>query len=117
VEEIGPILRQQSTGATLEKRGKFVNIHFDVVNHSEETKYIFDLRMVDDRGRTYPICTEAYAYLGLAEEACAVVELIPDVKRTFVMSHDVPANAEDLLLEVTDLNVPPKEKRYIDLGI
>jgi hypothetical protein len=33
------------------------------------------------------------------------------------MSHDVPANAEDLLLEVTDLNVPPKEKRYIDLGI
>jgi len=117
VEEVGPVLREDNTGATLETKGKFVNIRFEVVNHGEEQKYIFDLRMVDDRGRTYPICAEAYAYLGLLEEACSVAELIPDVRRTFTTSHDVPRNAEDLWLEVTDLNVPPKEKVYIDLGI
>ncbi len=96
VEEVGPVLREDNTGATLETRGKFVNIRFEVVNLSEDKKYIFDLRMVDERGRTYPICAEAYAYLGLFEEACSVADLKPDVKRTFTTSHDVPKNAEDL---------------------
>jgi hypothetical protein len=117
VEEVGPVLRQKNTGSTLETRGKFVNIRFEVVNLGEDQKYIFDLRMVDERGRTYPICAKAYAYLGLFEEACSVAELIPDMKRTFTTSHDVPKNAEDLWFEVTDLNVPPEEKLYIDLGI
>lgn len=88
-----------------------------MVNRIEDPKYIFDLRLVDDRDRTYSICAEAYAYFGPIEETCTMADLYPDVKRTFTMSHDVPMNAKDLWLEVTDLNVPPKEKKYIDLGI
>jgi hypothetical protein len=116
VEEVGPILRQDRTGATLETRGKFVSIRFEVVNEGEEAKFIYDLRLVDDRGHTYTICAAAYAYMGV-EEACMMADLLPEVKRTFTMSHDVPLNAEDLWLEVTDLNVPPKKKAYIELGI
>jgi hypothetical protein len=116
IEEIGPVLRQEYTGATLETKGKFVNICFEVVNLGEEPKYIFNLRLVDDRGRTYPICAVAYAYLG-AENACMMAELLPDIEQTFTMFHDVPLNAHELWLEVTDLNVPPKEKKYIDLGV
>jgi hypothetical protein len=116
VEEIGPVLIQEYTGATLETKGKFVNIRFEVVNLGDRPKYIFNLRLVDDRGRTYPICAAAYAYLG-AQNACMMAELLPDVKRSFVMYHDIPLNAHDLWLEVTDLNVPSKEKKYIDLGV
>jgi len=117
VEEVGPILRQRNTGAALETKGKFINIRLEVMNRGEEPKYIFDLRLVDHRGHTYPICAEAYAYFGPIEEACIMADLYPDVKRTFTMSYDVPMHAKDLLLEVTDLNVPPKEEKYIDLGI
>jgi len=116
VEEVGPVLEQEYTGATLETKGKFVNIRLEAVNHSEDLKYIYDLRLVDDRGRTYPICAAAYAYFGM-EEACSLAELLPDVRRTLTMFHDVPLNANDLWLEVTDLEVPPQEKKYIDLGI
>jgi hypothetical protein len=116
VEEVGPILEQSYTGSTLETKGKFITIRFKVVNHSDDLKFIYDLRLIDDKGRTYPICVAAYAYLG-ATEACMLAEVLPKIERSFTMSHDVPKNANDLWLEVTDLNVPPNAKMYIDLGI
>jgi hypothetical protein len=116
VEEAGSVLTEINTGATLETKGKFITIRFEVENQGEDTEYIYDLRVVDSRGRTYPICVTAYAYLGMTD-ACMLTELLPNIERTFTMTHDLPANAQDLWLEVTDLNVPPKEKKYIDLGL
>jgi hypothetical protein len=116
VEEAGPVLQHPDAMATLETKGKFINVRFEVENHGEDPKYIIDLRVIDERGRTYPICVQAYAYIG-SSEACMLVQLLPDVERTFTMSHDVSLRSNDLWLEVTDLNVPPEEKKYIELGI
>lgn len=116
-EDLGPIIGDE-LGATLQPlEGKFIYISFLVENTGEDVRQIFDLKVIDDKGRIYSICTEAYGYIFTAPEVCIVQDAPPGVERNFDAVFDVPVDSENLVLEVTDLNIPPKEKKYIDLGI
>jgi hypothetical protein len=116
VNDIRNRLEYDYSDAALETKGRFVWIRFRVKNEGADIKYIYDLMAIDSRGRVYPICASAYAYLGF-DEACLLVEVLPGTERNFTTFHDIPLNAENLALEVTDLNIPAKERAYIDLGL
>jgi len=99
------------------KRGKFIIIEFSVLNNSEDTKILYDLNVIDNKGRVFTLCLPAYGYISV-ERACAVTEIIPDNEYSFDAPFDVSPDSEGLILEVTDLSrTGTKEKAYIDLGI
>ena len=96
--------------------GKFIILEFMIKNNSGEGRILYDLNVIDNKGRVYAMCLPAYAYFG-SEKACALVEIIPGVDLTYEAPFDVSPDSEDLILEVTDLLNPPAVKAYIDLGI
>lgn len=98
------------------EEGKFIGLIFTVENVGSESKYIYDLNVVDSAGRKFPICLPGFAFFSPVE-ACALEEVFPGLKRKLSASFDVALDSEELLLEVTDLNVPSGEKKYIDLDI
>jgi len=106
-EEIGPqIVGEYGTLQSVE--GRFIYIEFMLENTGQDILQLYDLKVVDSKGRIYSICNEAYGYLQ---------EIYPDIERTFNASFDIPLDSVDLILEFTDLNVPPQERVYIDMGL
>ena len=81
-----------------------------------EDKILYDLDVIDNKGRAYSLCLPAYGYF-TSSEACAFVEVLQQTEYTFVAPFDLAPDAEGLVLEVTDLNPVPIEKEYIDLGV
>ena len=117
VEYLGSQIPSSPDGLALETvYGRFIGIEFTVENTGQEPKIIIDLKVIDSKGREFPICAEAYGFLG-AEDACLLVEIYPGVSQTFFATFDVPLDSVDLILEVSDLGTPPEEQAYIDLGI
>ncbi len=116
-EYLGPLIIHEDAGGTLETSvGRFLAIRFTAVNNGSESRFIYDLKAIDSNGNKYSVCIEAYGYIG-AEEACVLEELLPGIERTFAATYDVPLNAVDLILEVTDLRFPAENSAYIDLGL
>lgn len=116
VEETGPEIVGEF--GTLESiQGRFIYIEFMVENQGQDIRQLLDLKVIDDKGRVYSICNEAYGYFTGAPSACTLENIVPDVQQTFSASFDIPQDSVDLILEVTDLKIPPEEKAYIDLGI
>jgi hypothetical protein len=115
-ENLGPNLESQYGASFQSREGKLIYISFAVTNMGEEVRQIFDVKVVDDKGDYYSVCTEAYGYF-TAPAVCTVQDAIPEVRREFNASFDVPLDSVDHLLEVTDLRVPAGEKVYIDLGL
>ena len=97
--------------------GKFIILEFMIKNNSADSRILYDLMVIDNRGRVYSLCLPAYAYFSSSEKACALVDIIPGVDYTFEAPFDVSPDSEGLVLEVTDLLNPPINKAYIDLGI
>lgn len=117
IEYIGPQIPNDYGDGFLESRfGRFIGIEFNVENTGQEIKTIIDLKVIDSRGREFPICVEAYGYIG-AGKACLLVDIFPETNQTFFASFDVPLDSVDLILEVSGLEIPPEEKAYIDLGL
>ncbi len=105
------------TGDILEATyGRFIGVEFNVENIGQDIRTIIDLKVIDGKGREFPICAAAYGFLGIGE-ACLLVDVYPDTNQTFFASFDVPLDSVDLILEVSDLGTPPADKAYIDLGI
>lgn len=116
-EYIGSLIIDDENSSSLEtKVGRFLSLRFKVMNNSQEPRSIYDLKVIDSQGNQYSICIEAYGYTG-TEEACVLEELLPGIERTFTATYDVPLDAVDLIMEVTDLEYPPKNLAYIDLGL
>ena len=117
VQDLGVRLESETSIDYLEaEEGKFIGIVFTAENTGIDSKYIFDLNVVDNKGRKFPICLPGFAFFTSAD-ACALEELIPGIERRLAASFDVALDSEGLLLEVTDLNTPSNEKMYIDLGL
>jgi hypothetical protein len=96
--------------------GRFIGVEFNVENIGQDIRTIIDLKVIDSKGREFPICAAAYGFIGI-DEACLLVDVYPNTKQTFFASFDVPLDSVDLIIEVSDLDSPFKEKAYIDLGI
>jgi len=117
VEYLGSQIPSETGSGTLEAEyGRFLGIEFTTENLGQDILTIIDLKVIDNQDREFLICTEAYGFLG-PDNACLLVDLYPEIKQTFFASFDVPLDSVDLILEVSDLNTPPAEKAYIDLGI
>ncbi|MBN1298127.1 MAG: hypothetical protein JW997_00410 [Actinobacteria bacterium] len=97
-------------------RGKFVNIEFMIKNDSDDVRTLYDLKVIDSKGRVYSLCLPAYAFFSTREKACTLVDVIPDSEYTFEAPFDISPDSEGLILEVTDLKIPVEDKVYIDLG-
>jgi hypothetical protein len=116
VEEIGPqIVGEYGTLQSVE--GRFIYIEFMLENAGQDILQLYDLKVIDSKGRIYSICNEAYGYLSPGPPACVLQEIYPDIERTFNASFDIPLDSVDLILEFTDLKVPPRERVYIDMGL
>ena len=115
-EYLGPQIPNEAGDILEAVYGRFIGIEFNVENMGQDTRTIIDLKVIDSRGREFPICAAAYGYIGL-NEACLLIDVPPEIKQTFYASLDVPLDSVDLILEVSDLDSPPGEKAYIDLGL
>ncbi|MGM0365005.1 MAG: hypothetical protein ACQEP5_00545 [Actinomycetota bacterium] len=117
VEDLGNQLTYEGITGSLEaEEGKFIAITFYIHNTGDDGKVIFDLTAIDDKGRSYSICLAAFAYFS-PEEACVLQEIIPGVENTYSATFDVATDVNRLVLQVTDLEIPPQEVAYIDLDI
>lgn len=110
------IVNDEDSGSLETESGRFLSLRFKVINNSDEPRSIIDVKIIDSNGEEYPICIDAYGYIAV-EEACVLEELLPGIERTFTATYDVPLDAVDLLMEVTDLKYPPEDMAYIDLGL
>ena len=117
VNEQGPSIISSDNYAYEATRGKFVILEFMVKNNSEDSKILYDLNVIDSKGRVYTLCLPAYAYFTTTDRACSIVDIVPGVEYTFDEPFDVSPDSEGLVLEVTDLNNPAEEKSYIDIGL
>jgi hypothetical protein len=115
-EDLGPSITDEYEATFESREGRLIFLSFAVTNMGEDVRQIFDIKVVDDNGDYYSVCTEAYAYFS-APAVCTIQDAIPDVRQEFNASFDVPLDSVDLILEVTDLRIPPAEKKYIDLGL
>ncbi len=117
VEDLGDQLTYQGFPGFLEAvEGKFIRVAFFIQNTGTEPKVFFDLRAIDDRGRVYSICLEGFSFFS-PEEACVLQEMIPGAGNEYAAIFDVATDVNQLVLQVTDLNLPPQEVAYIDLGL
>lgn len=116
VRDLGTNIVDEYGAALVAREGRFIYISFEVENMGDAAMQMFDVKVVDDKGDLYSVCTEAYGYFA-APAVCTVQDILPGTARTFNASFDIPAGSEDILMEVTDLEIPPGEKAYIDLGI
>ena len=91
-------------------------IDFQVTNNTDETRILYDLNLIDNEGRVFNVCVQAYGFYS-DKKACTLQEIVPEVVNTFAAPFDVAPDSEGLVLEVTDLKRPPEYKEYIDLGI
>ena len=96
--------------------GRFIGVEFSAENVGQEYRTIIDLKVIDSNGREFPVCAAVYGYVG-TDNACLLIDVLPGSKQTFFASFDVPLDSVDLIFEVSDLDSPPKETVYIDLGI
>ncbi len=117
VEDLGERIEYEEIPGYLEaQRGKFVRIEFFIQNTGEDSAVLYDLKAIDDKGRNYPICLEGFSLIG-TEEACVFQEMVPGVGRSYEILFDILKDTDQLVLQVTDLELPPQEVAYIDLGI
>jgi hypothetical protein len=118
VKDLGKQIADTNGNIYPSTNGKFIFISFSVENTGTDSRTLFDLRVIDDQGRIYDICNQAYGYLGPNYSACSLVPILPKVKpQTFSATFDVDPDSKGLILEVTDLILPPVSAAYIDLGI
>ncbi len=117
VEDLGNLLTYEGAAGYLEPElGKFVGITFSIQNTGNDPKVIYDLTAIDERGRSYSICLAAIAFFS-PEQACVLQDILPGVENTYSATFDVEVDVNRLVLQVTDLEMPPREVAYIDLGI
>lgn len=118
VENLGTQIEDESGAVLKPTRGKFIFVSFTVENNSDEGRVLYDMKVIDGKGRIYSICTEAYGYFSSTYSACTLADIPPGAEPLkFSASFDINLDSEDLILEVTDLQKPPSEKAYIDLGL
>jgi hypothetical protein len=117
-EDLGTQIESDAGAILKPTRGKFIFVSFAVENTGTDIKTLLDSKVIDDKGRIYSICNEAYGYYTSTYSACTLAPIVPDsgVQR-FSATFDVDPDSRDLVLEVTDLEIPPEEKAYIDLGL
>jgi len=116
VEDLGTSVTTD-TGSIIDAvRGKFISLEFMVENKGEDTAIIYDLKVIDDKGRVFSICLPAYEYF-TSVQACPLVEVVPEVDYEFLAPFDVAPDSEGLILEVTNLDNQDRQAAYIDLGI
>lgn len=117
VEDLGNQLTYEGITGSLEaEEGKFIGITFYINNTGEDSKIIYDLTAIDDKGRSYSICIAAFAFFS-PEEACTLQEILPGIDNTYSATFDVATDVDQLVLQVTDLGIPPEKVAYIDLDI
>ena len=117
-EDLGNQIESDAGAVLKPTRGKFIFVSFSVENTGTETKTLLDSKVIDDKGRIYSICNEAYGYYTSTYSACTLAPIPPaSGEQKFSATFDVDPDSKDLVLEVTDLEIPPDEKAYIDLGL
>ncbi|MCE5329503.1 DUF4352 domain-containing protein [bacterium] len=118
VDDLGTQISNDAGAIYPATTGKFIFVSFSVENIGTDTRTLYDLKVIDDKGRIYSICNQAYGYLGPNYSACSLVDIIPDTKpQEFSATFDVNLDSKGLILEFTDLLTPPKEMAYVDLGL
>jgi len=118
VEDLGTQISSDLGAVYPATTGKFIFISFSVENVGTDSRTLYDLRVIDDKGRIYSICNQAYGYLGSDYSACSLVDILPKVKaQNFSATFDVDLDSKGLILEFTDLLIPSKDMAYIDLSI
>lgn len=116
VEELGETIKSPSGTLIDAVRGKFVSMRFMVQNDGEEPVTIYDLSVIDSRGRVFNICLSAYEYF-VPTDACALVELSPGIEYEYIAPFDVAPDSEGLIIEFTDLSDQDEQSTYVSLGI
>jgi hypothetical protein len=119
VKDLGTQIPDASGNIYPATNGKFIFISFSVENVGSDSRTLYDLRVIDDAGRIYSICNQAYGYLfGPVYEACTLTPILPNEKsQNFSATFDVDLSSKGLILEFTDLLIPSKDMAYIDLGL
>jgi hypothetical protein len=118
VKDLGVQITNDAGIAYPATNGKFISISFSVENVGIESRTLYDVRVIDNTGRIYSICNQAYGYFVPNYSACTLVSILPKVKpQNFSATFDVDLDSKGLILEFTDLLIPPKDMVYIDLGL
>lgn len=111
VENLGNSITQ-SWGDPLTTQGRFIRIDFDVENVGTEPLYIGELELVDSQGRTFAESEDRFMALDDIE---FLDQLNPNVTESYATLFDVPSDASDLKLKVSDWGLFTSEYVLIDL--
>jgi len=114
VEELGETIKSPSGTLIDAVRGKFVSMEFMVRNDGEEPVTIYDLSVIDNTGRVFNICLNAYEYF-VPTDACALVELTPGIDYEFIAPFDLAPDSEGLIIEFTNLDNQQEQSAYVSL--
>lgn len=103
--DVGPTLvsaNQYVADATT--AGTFVQVRFEVENRTSDQLLFSDVELVDAQGRTFNDTSDFEVLMHLPnEEQCVLEQLNPNVPQICRMIFELPADAQNLHLQVGDL--------------
>lgn len=94
--------------------GKYIQVKVSLQNDTNEMKSTIGLNLYDDEGREYISSSDVF---GCVEEEFFLLDNInPGIRTEFIQTYEVPDEASNLVLKVTDLNLFSDKHEYIGLS-
>ena len=97
--------------------GRFIQIHFEIENLSNDMLTFGGVDLVDNRGREYASYSESFMFLPDEEECSFIENLNPNIPKICTVIYEVAADAAGLKIVASDLKIFGSDEKEIDLGL
>lgn len=96
---------------------KFIRVEGTVKNISSEQISYLQPKIVDKQNRTFDANNNAWSVLTEVDRISSIDTFNPSISKKFVEIFEVPADAEELKLEVTNMGIFKVENKLVDLKL
>lgn len=118
-KDMGKTLNATSELFANEKKntgGKFVQIHYKVVNNGKKQETLLDTpKVVDSKGHLYSHIEGEEEYVPKGGNVVNVETLGPGAEKEYYTIIDVPADATGIKIQITGLGLMG-DKKFVDMG-
>lgn len=106
-----------SAGETQSTTGRFIRIHYKVVNDGKKQETLLDTpKIVDGKSREYGPMGGESEYVPVGAKTAILETLQPSMEKDFYTIIEVPADAKDLEVKLTGLGLLGDQKN-VDIGM
>ena len=117
-KDMGATLYSTSAyGTTKTTRGRFIQVHYKVVNNGKKAEVLLDSpKIVDSKSREFSAIPGEYEYLPVGVKSGVLESLQPSIDQEFYTIIEVPPDAKHLKVMLTALGLAG-DHDYVDIDL